>query len=90
MGLTSQRLHRRKLAERQGRTASPAVHQPALIPRVQHERALQELTRSHEQKLSQAEARIVELEESNARLAGALAEPDEAGKSKAGKSKAGK
>lgn len=64
MGITSQRLHRRKLAERQGRVASPVVPAgPALITREQHERALQELTRSYERKLGAASLALDEREE---------------------------
>jgi hypothetical protein len=55
MGISAQRLHRRKLAEAQGRPATPAAPAlPALIPREQHQRALQELTRSYERKLGAA------------------------------------
>lgn len=82
MGISAQRLHRRKAAGAVEPAVAPAL--PPLIPREQHQRALQELRRGYELKLGAAEARIAELEESNARLAGALAEPDES-KGKSGK-----
>jgi hypothetical protein len=79
MGVTSQRLHRRKLAEAQGRAASPAASSlPPFIPRAQHERAVSDARRGYvpASALERANAELValrqhvaEIEASNAKLA---------------------
>lgn len=53
MGMTAQRMWRRKAEERRLGRASPSAPQlPTLVPREQHERIVQELTQGYERKLA--------------------------------------
>lgn len=78
MGITSQRLHRRKVAEARGQSAAPAVASlPPLISREHHQRAIADARRGYvpRSELDQANAEltalrehVAEIEASNAKL----------------------